>query len=123
MERLTVKNEQFDDYCVAEYLRKMNIRQYLYIIIQKMGKYEDLEEELGCHLEENKGVNNMKRSITEIYKLLESKINEARLAREIHTKEQDFGAAMRCYGNIEAYTDILCLIESSHLLEEDHENR
>ena len=51
MERLTTKNKQFNDYSVAESLRHSDVRDYLYSINQKMGKYEDLEEQIGCPLE------------------------------------------------------------------------
>ena len=51
MERLTTKNKQFNDYSVAENLRHLDVRDYLYSINQKMGKYEDLEEQIGCPLE------------------------------------------------------------------------
>lgn len=50
MERLTIKNKQFNDYSVAEELRRLDVRDYLYNINQKMGKYEDIEEELGIGL-------------------------------------------------------------------------
>lgn len=51
MKRLTTKNKQFNDYSVAENLRHLDVRDYLYSINQKMGKYEDLEEQIGCPLE------------------------------------------------------------------------
>lgn len=44
MERLTIKNKDFNDYSVAEHLRNQDVRQYIYSINQKMGKIEDLEE-------------------------------------------------------------------------------
>ena len=50
MERFTVKNKSFNDYSVAEGLRNLDVRDYLYQVNQKVGRYEDLEEQIGCPL-------------------------------------------------------------------------
>ena len=51
IERLTIKNKEFNDYSVAEELRLLDVRDYLYKANQKLGKIEDLEEQMGCPLE------------------------------------------------------------------------
>ena len=61
----------------------------------------------------------MKRTIKEVYKIIEDKRDDALLGRDRMYQIKDYGAVNRYCGNIEAYTDILCLIYSSHLLEED----
>lgn len=61
----------------------------------------------------------MKRTIKEVYEIIEAKRDEALLGRDRMYQIKDYGAVNRYCGNIEAYTDVLCLIYSSHLLEED----
>lgn len=61
----------------------------------------------------------MERNIKEICKIIVAKRDEALLGRDRMYQIKDYGAVNRYCGNIEAYTDILCLIYSSHLLEED----
>ena len=51
MERLTTKNEQFNDYSVVENLRQLDVREYITLVNNKLGKLEDLEEQIGCPLE------------------------------------------------------------------------
>ena len=60
----------------------------------------------------------MKRTIKEVYGLIEEKLNNAK--RDYQNEEFKYlGQKALLQGTIDAYQDILSLIESSHLLEED----
>jgi hypothetical protein len=68
----------------------------------------------------------MKRTINEIYELLKQKRKNAINDREKYCmplgKEQpikDFAIKCKLEGEIDAYTDIICLIESSQVLEKE----
>ena len=64
----------------------------------------------------------MKRTIDDIYRLItykrECAINEAH-GEAKKGKERDRMFIERLYGEIDAYTDILILIETSHILKEE----
>ena len=67
----------------------------------------------------------MKRTINEIYALIKEKIEFARNDRErkrndlSNTKEWRDNESIRLYGEIEAYTDVIILIERSGVLENE----
>lgn len=67
----------------------------------------------------------MKRTIDEIYNIIIEKRRNARNDRErkrndlSNSKEWRDNESIILYGEIEAYTDVICLIESSQILKED----
>ena len=67
----------------------------------------------------------MKRTINEIYDLIKEKIEFARNDRErkrndlSNTKEWRDNESIRLYGEIEAYTDVKILIETSGVLKNE----
>ena len=72
----------------------------------------------------------MKRTINEIYELIKEKKENAERDRQISyntveeakNSEEYLNAKMRSKelkGEIDAYTDVICLIESSQVLEDD----
>lgn len=69
----------------------------------------------------------MERTIDEIYNIIVIKRENARNDRErkrndlSNSEEWRVNESIRLYGEIEAYTDVLCLIESSQILKEDNE--
>lgn len=58
----------------------------------------------------------MKRTINEIYDLIKQKKDNAQRDFEI---EKDREKANRLYGELCAYVDVICLIESSQVLENE----
>ena len=61
----------------------------------------------------------MKRTIKEVYDLIKEKIERGKKKTEEDIKKLDTHSASNSMGMTRAYQDILSLIESSHLLEED----
>lgn len=63
----------------------------------------------------------MKRTIDEIYNIIVEKRKNAIYDRTKQIREENLDKFVRLNGEIEAYTDVLCLIESSQILKEDNE--
>jgi hypothetical protein len=60
----------------------------------------------------------MKRTIDEIYELIIEKRDSAISAKN---REPEKIVRERLYGEVDAYTDVLILIETSQILKEDNE--
>ena len=61
----------------------------------------------------------MKRTIKEVYDLIKKKRDSASIHITILAEHDNYLAMNQVYGSMLAYEDVLFLIESSHLLEED----
>jgi len=64
----------------------------------------------------------MKRTIQEVYEIIKEKRENARIDLErifnVDGKPSDIARQYKTIGYIEAYTDVIALIESSHLIDQ-----